>query len=100
MSDTRGRRLRDARSRRFASAREAAIALAVPVSTYGAHERAQSPGGRDYGPDEAQRYAEFFGVTAEWLLTGYASSASSVADGAPTPQSIRKIRSLAISGLG
>jgi hypothetical protein len=30
------------------------------------------PGGREFGPDEAQRYAAFFGVTAEWLLTGYA----------------------------
>ena len=100
MSDTRGRRLRDARSRRFASAREAAIALAVPVSTYGAHERAQSPGGRDYGPDEAQQYAEFFGVTAEWLLTGYTSSAGSVADGAPTPQSVRKMPILGYIGTG
>ena len=42
----------------------------MPVSTYGAHERAESPGGRDYGPDEAKRYARRFGVTPEWLLTG------------------------------
>ena len=33
-------------------------------------ERAESPGGRDYGPEEATRYARRFGVTPEWLLTG------------------------------
>jgi hypothetical protein len=44
--------------------------MSIPVSTYGAHERAESPGGRDYGPDEAKRYARRFGVTPEWLLTG------------------------------
>jgi hypothetical protein len=48
--------------------------LGIPVSTYGAHERAQSEGGRDYGPDEAQEYARHFGVSAEWLLTGHGSS--------------------------
>src|SRR5207302_3745485 len=31
---------------------------------------AESPGGRDYGPDEARRYAKYFGVTPEWLLVG------------------------------
>jgi hypothetical protein len=66
----RGERLRAARMRRFRSARSAAIALAIPISTYGAHERAESPGGRDYGPDEARRYAKYFGVTPEWLLVG------------------------------
>ncbi len=71
MSDTRGQRLRFARRKRFASARAAALALGLPISTYGAHERAELPGARDYGPAEAQRYAEFFGVTAEWLLIGH-----------------------------
>jgi hypothetical protein len=68
---TRGERLRAARARKFASARAAAIAFGIPVSTYGAHERAQDLGGRDYGPNEARRYAELLGVTTEWLLTGY-----------------------------
>jgi phage repressor protein C with HTH and peptisase S24 domain len=44
--------------------------MGIPVSTYGAHERAQSPGGRDYGPEDAKKYARRFGVTPEWLLTG------------------------------
>jgi hypothetical protein len=57
--------------KRFGSARAAAMDLGIPVSTYAAHERAQSPGGRDYGPEEAQRYAQRFGVTPEWLLTAH-----------------------------
>ena len=68
---TRGERLRAAREKRFRSARAAAIALGFPISSYGAHERAESPGGRDYGPDEARQYARYFAVTPEWLLTGY-----------------------------
>jgi len=70
MATTRGDRLRTAREKRFKSARLAAKAIGVAVSTYGAHERAQSPGGRDYGPEDAKKYARRFGVTAEWLLTG------------------------------
>ena len=70
MATTRGDRLRMAREKRFKSARLAAKAIGVAVSTYGAHERAQSPGGRDYGPEDAKKYARRFGVTPEWLLTG------------------------------
>jgi hypothetical protein len=70
MASTRGERLRTARKRRFRSARAAALAMGIPVPTYGSHERAQLPGGRDYGPEEARRYARRFGVTPEWLLTG------------------------------
>ena len=70
MASTRGQRLRNAREKSFRSARAAALALGVPVSTYGAHERAQMPGGRDYGPEEARYYARWFDVTPEWLLTG------------------------------
>ena len=71
MLRTRGERLRAARLKHFKSARLAAIALRIPVSTYGAHERAEAPGGRDYGPEEATRYARRFGVIPEWLLTGW-----------------------------
>jgi hypothetical protein len=70
MARTRGERLRAARKKQFRSARAAALAMGIPVSTYGAHERAELPGGRDYGPDEAKRYARRLGVTPEWLLTG------------------------------
>jgi hypothetical protein len=55
------------------------MALAIPISTYGAHERAESPGGRDYGPDEARQYARRFGVTPEWLLTGHRPAAPDIA---------------------
>jgi hypothetical protein len=70
MTATRGERLRAARRKRFKSARTAALVMGIAVSTYGAHERAELPGGRDYGPEEAERYARRFGVTPEWLLTG------------------------------
>jgi hypothetical protein len=50
--------------------RKNALAFGIPVSTYGAHERAEERGGRDYGADEARQYARRFGVTTEWLLTG------------------------------
>src|SRR6266581_9430591 len=70
MRTLRGERLRMAREKRFKSARLAAQAMGIAVSTYGAHERAETPGGRDYGPDEARKYARRFGVTPEWLLTG------------------------------
>jgi len=68
---TRGERLRYARERYFKSARLAAKAMGIAVSTYGAHERAEDPGGRDFGPEEAKRYGRRFKVTPEWLLTGY-----------------------------
>jgi hypothetical protein len=70
MATTRGERLRIAREKLFKSARLAAKAMGIPVSTYGAHERAESSGGRDYGPDEAKKYGRRFRVTPEWLLTG------------------------------
>src|SRR4030081_1097368 len=70
MTSTRGERLRIAREKRFKSARSAGKALGIAVSTYGAHERAESPGGRDYGPKKWVRYGRFFRVTPEWLLTG------------------------------
>jgi hypothetical protein len=70
MTTTRGERLRMAREKHYPSARLAGKAMGMAVSTYGAHERAEQPGGRDYGPDEAKKYARRFGVTPEWLLTG------------------------------
>jgi hypothetical protein len=71
LAKTRGDRLRIARERLFQSARLAAQAIGIAVSTYGAHERAEDPGGRDYGPNEAKYYAKRFRVTPEWLLTGF-----------------------------
>lgn len=46
------------------------MALDIPPATYNAHERAEAAGGRDYGPDEAAKYARRFGVDDVWLLTG------------------------------
>jgi phage repressor protein C with HTH and peptisase S24 domain len=86
MATTRGERLRIAREKFFKSARVAAKALGMPVSTYGAHERAEDPGGRDYGPDEAKRYARRFRVTPEWLLTGRKVGPTDGPDGFDTPE--------------
>jgi hypothetical protein len=99
---TRGQRLRVARAKRFASAREAAIALGIPVSTYSAHERAESPGGREYTPEVAQRYARRFGVTAEWLLTGYVPTAGGKAGASrqPKPAAPTKFRIRGYIGRG
>lgn len=83
MPTTRGERLRTAREKHFKSARIAAKALGIAVSTYGAHERAEAPGGRDYGPDEAKRYGRRFRVTPEWLLTGRKIEPT---DGRPGPE--------------
>jgi hypothetical protein len=85
MTKTRGERLRAARKNRFKSARAAALAMGIPVSTYGAHERAELPGGRDYGPDEARRYALRFDVTPEWLLTGLREGQTQAHSDAPFP---------------
>jgi hypothetical protein len=86
MATTRGDRLRIAREKKFKSARAAGKAMGIPVSTYGAHERAESPGGRDYGPDEAKRYGRRFGVSPEYLLTGREPFPTGESDIPPTPK--------------
>lgn len=70
MASTRGERLRQARLALFSSSRAAAKSLGIPVATYNSHERAEQPGGRDYGPDDARVYARRFKVKADWLLMG------------------------------
>src|SRR5262245_41942716 len=74
---TRGDRLRQAREKVFRSARQAAMAMGVPIATYSAHERAQYPGGRDFSPEDAQLYARRFGVRTEHLLLGVPDKPSS-----------------------
>ena len=58
-------RLRVARERRFDTAAEAAAALKIPIGTYSTHEN----GARGFRRS-APRYATFFRVDLEWLLTG------------------------------
>jgi len=96
MTTTRGERLRIAREKRFKSARAAGKAMGIAVSTYGAHERAEAPGGRDYGPNEALRYGRFFGVTPEWLLTGRKPFPSDEPEQPPA----RKVRVVGYVGAG
>jgi hypothetical protein len=55
----------------YDSATDAANAMGVPVPTYAAHEN----GSRDFrrgrgGPIPGQRYAQFFKVSYDWLMTG------------------------------
>lgn len=45
---------------------EAAHALGVPLGTYGCHEN----GIRGFKTETGQRYAQFFRVSFEWLMTG------------------------------
>ncbi len=103
---TRGDRLRSARKRFFKSARAAAIVLEIPVSTYGAHERAETPGGRDYGPAEAERYGRRFRARPEWLLTGRGPPPGTVREEPvfeaeePEPSSIRIVKVKGYVGAG
>jgi hypothetical protein len=98
MLKTRGDRLREARKKHFSSARLAAAALGIPVSTFTAHERAEQPGGRDYGPEDAKRYARRFHVTPEWLLTGKADSPRDLAFEAEAPDETPRKRMVPIVG--
>src|SRR3989442_4013236 len=100
MATTRGERLRIAREKRFKSARAAGKALGIPVSTYGAHERAESPGGRDYGPNEARRYARHFGVTPEWLLIGRPNPIRSGLAKEPIDKFASRLRIVGYVGIG
>lgn len=50
---------------RFATASDAAQAMAIPEPTYLGHEN----GSRGFSR-KAKKYARFFGVSLEWLLTG------------------------------
>ena len=74
--DARAARLREARSDAgYESPTEAAKAMGVAaVSTYLGHEN----GSRGFG-SEASRYADFFKVNIEWLLTGRGLKKKSVA---------------------
>jgi hypothetical protein len=59
-------RLREARiAAKYSGAELAAKAMGVKVSTYGHHENATAGFSR-----HAERYARFFRVNLEWLLTG------------------------------
>lgn len=70
--DSIGKRLKWAREQKgYASAAEAARAIGVKVPTYTHHEN----GTRGVKLPEAHRYARFYGVSENWLLTG---------EGAPT----------------
>ncbi len=61
------KRLRKAREARgLENAAEAARILGIPAPTYQGHEN----GSRGLRRDAANRYASFFGVSVEWLLTG------------------------------
>ena len=88
--------MRIAREKRFKSARAAGKAMGIAVSTYGAHERAEAPGGRDYGPNEALRYGRFFGVTPEWIMTGRKPFPSDEPEHPPA----RKVRVVGFAGAG
>jgi len=99
---TPGERLAFARGRAgFSSAREAAIALGVSVSTYNAHERAGQPGARGFKIDSARRYGRRFGVSAAWLLTGdgQMDAPASAPIAGPLPVDVVSVRGMAQAGM-
>lgn len=68
---TRGERLKYLREKAgFRSAREFAQLMGVPVSTYNAHERAGTPGARDFDEEAAAKYARTLQADKLWLLFG------------------------------
>jgi len=64
MSD-RSTRLAEARATRFESARQAALALNLSPYTYSQYEN----GIRDF-TRHAERFAKFYRVNLDWLMTG------------------------------
>jgi hypothetical protein len=65
--------------------------MGIPIFTYGSH--AHLPGGRDFGPDEAKRYARRLGVTPEWLLRADGADAKELNLSAFECQPRRRLRS-------
>ena len=65
--DSLPKRLRYARELAgYETTTEAAHALGVPLGTYGCHEN----GIRGFRSDTGLRYAQFFRVSFDWLMTG------------------------------
>lgn len=79
-------RLRQARrDKGIATVKEAAEALKIAYPTYSAHEN----GSRNFQRDDAVRYAQFFGVSVDWLLTGRGSMRHKGAD--PLVEQVRNL---------
>lgn len=66
----RAARLKAARAKHFASASKAARALGINAVTARAHESGQN----GFPVEYAKRYADAYGVSVEWLLTGEGSA--------------------------
>jgi DNA-binding XRE family transcriptional regulator len=66
MAETPAQRLKKIREERFPTAAEAQRAIGVKYATYAAHEN----GSRDISRKFAIRYASFFKIRLDWLLTG------------------------------
>jgi SOS-response transcriptional repressor LexA len=66
MKDRAGRLKKARLNAGYDSARRAAEAMGVKYSTYAGHEN----GSREYGIDDAKRYARMFRVKWEWLMDG------------------------------
>lgn len=82
-----GDRLRAARERAgFVSAKSAADALGIPYPTYAQHES----GERGYPATKADRYAQFFRVTPQWLLYGRGDGPSATVHPISRPRPINR----------
>ena len=83
---TLGERLAYAREKAgYTSARSAALALGVSVSTYNSHERAGEPGARNFDLEAGKAYARKFNVSFAWLMTGEGGPEKSARKADATP---------------
>ena len=78
---------------RFTTASAAAEAIGIPYSTYSAHENGEKGLSRS-----AQRYAKFYRVSLDWLLTGKGEEPAAEAMAIEAPPPIALPRSLPILG--
>ncbi|HET6407155.1 MAG TPA: helix-turn-helix transcriptional regulator [Chthoniobacteraceae bacterium] len=86
-------RLRQVRSRRYATAKEAAEAIGVKVPTYSQHENdTRNLGG--IPRKAAERYANFFKVSLDWLMAGVGAEPELPPE--PTEEDLKAMLSIAI----
>ncbi|QAY78771.1 helix-turn-helix transcriptional regulator [Sphingosinicella sp. BN140058] len=91
---TPNQRLKIARARRFPRAIDAAKALGMPVATYNQHENGLRGSG-SIPRRAAERYADFFDVSLDWLLTGRQPD-TDVDDPLPTEGELEKMVEIAM----
>jgi transcriptional regulator with XRE-family HTH domain len=91
---TANQRLKIARARRFDRAIDAARALGMPIATYNQHENGLRGSG-SIPRKAAERYADFFDVSLDWLLTGRGATGD-IGDPLPSERELEKMVEIAM----